>query len=72
MLGRLDRSGKQLMRRATRLMISAALALVASAGVASAKDSVTIGMVLEPPTLDPTTAPAAAMARSPTTTSSRG
>ena len=48
------------MRRAFRLMISAAFALVASAGLASAKDSVTIGMVLEPPGLDPTTGAAAA------------
>ncbi len=49
------------MRRATRLLISAALALVASGGLAFAKDSVTIGIVLEPPGLDPTTAPAAAI-----------
>ena len=49
------------MRRASRLFISAGFALVASAGLAFAKDSVTIGMVLEPPGLDPTTAPAAAI-----------
>src|SRR5271157_482670 len=48
------------MRRAS-LLISASLALVLSAGFAFAKDSVTIGMVLEPPGLDPTTAPAAAI-----------
>ncbi|HZZ62169.1 MAG TPA: ABC transporter substrate-binding protein [Roseiarcus sp.] len=49
------------MRRAFRLLISAGIILFASAGLASAKDSVTIGMVLEPPGLDPTTAPAAAI-----------
>jgi peptide/nickel transport system substrate-binding protein len=49
------------MRRANRLLISAAVALVASATLADAKDSVTIGMALEPPGLDPTTAPAAAI-----------
>jgi peptide/nickel transport system substrate-binding protein len=48
------------MRRAS-LLISASLALVLSAGFAFGKDSVTIGMVLEPPGLDPTTAPAAAI-----------
>ena len=47
------------MRRVPRLLLSLAFALVASA--ASAKDSVTIGMTLEPPGLDPTTAPAAAI-----------
>ena len=49
------------MRRAYRLILTLGLALLASAGVASAKDSVTIGMVLEPPGLDPTSAPAAAI-----------
>ena len=49
------------MRRVPRLLVSAAFALVVSAGLALAKDSVTIGMVLEPPGLDPTTAPAAAI-----------
>jgi peptide/nickel transport system substrate-binding protein len=49
------------MRRAFRVLISAGLALVASAGFARAKDSVTIGMVLEPPGLDPTTGAAAAI-----------
>ena len=43
------------------LFVSASLALMASAGLAFAKDSVTIGMVLEPPGLDPTSAPAAAI-----------
>ncbi len=49
------------MRRVTRLLISLAFAFGASAGLAFAKDSVTIGMVLEPPGLDPTSAPAAAI-----------
>src|SRR5271165_2917045 len=49
------------MRRAS-LFVSAGFAIVAFAGVAYAKDSVTVGMVLEPaPGLDPTTAPAAAI-----------
>ena len=50
------------MRRASQLLISAAFALVASVGLASAKDSVTIGMVLEPPGLDPTAGAASAIA----------
>jgi peptide/nickel transport system substrate-binding protein len=49
------------MRRTFHLILSVGLALVASAGLAAAKDTVTIGMVLEPPGLDPTTAPAAAI-----------
>jgi peptide/nickel transport system substrate-binding protein len=49
------------MRRARRLLIFAGLALIASAGLAFAKDSVRIGMVLEPPGLDPTTGAAAAI-----------
>ena len=49
------------MRRASRLFLSAAFALAASVSLALAKDSITIGMVLEPPGLDPTTAPAAAI-----------
>jgi peptide/nickel transport system substrate-binding protein len=49
------------MRRVTRLLISAAFALAASVSLAAPKDSVTIGIVLEPPGLDPTTAPAAAI-----------
>src|SRR5271166_5859531 len=48
------------MRRAS-LLVSASLALILSTGFAFAKDSVTIGMVLEPPGLDPTSAPAAAI-----------
>jgi peptide/nickel transport system substrate-binding protein len=49
------------MRRAHRLFLTLGLALMASTGLALAKDSVTIGMVLEPPGLDPTSAPAAAI-----------
>jgi peptide/nickel transport system substrate-binding protein len=49
------------MRRATHILITAGFALAASAGVALAKDSVSIGMTLEPPGLDPTTAPASAI-----------
>ncbi len=49
------------MRRATCLLVSAAILLAVSAGLAAAKDSITIGMVLEPPGLDPTSAPAAAI-----------
>jgi peptide/nickel transport system substrate-binding protein len=48
------------MRRAS-LLISASLALILSSGFALAKDSITIGTVLEPPGLDPTSAPAAAI-----------
>src|SRR5215831_8781676 len=49
------------MRRLSRLVFLLGLALMASTGLALAKDSVTIGMVLEPPGLDPTAAPAAAI-----------
>ena len=49
------------MRRAYRLLLTLGLAFIASVSVALAKDSVTIGMVLEPPGLDPTSAPAAAI-----------
>src|SRR3984957_10191875 len=49
------------MRRAYRLILTLGLALTASVSGAFAKDSVTIGMVLEPPGLDPTSAPAAAI-----------
>ena len=48
------------MRRAS-VLSAAAFALVVSLFPALAKDSVTIGIVLEPPGLDPTTAPAAAI-----------
>ena len=49
------------MRRTHRLLFTLGLAFMAQAGIALAKDSVTIGMVLEPPGLDPTSAPAAAI-----------
>ena len=49
------------MRRVYRLLFTLGLAFMASTGLAFAKDSVTIGMVLEPPGLDPTSAPAAAI-----------
>jgi peptide/nickel transport system substrate-binding protein len=49
------------MRRAHRLLLTLGLAFMASTSLAFAKDSVTIGMVLEPPGLDPTSAPAAAI-----------
>ena len=50
------------MRRANRLFLSLGLALLVSTSLASAKDSVTIGMVLEPPGLDPTAGAASAIA----------
>ena len=49
------------MRRSYRLLLSVGVGLLACTGLAWAKDTVTIGMVLEPPGLDPTTAPAAAI-----------
>ena len=49
------------MRRAHRLLLTLGLAFMASTSLAFAKDSVTVGMVLEPPGLDPTSAPAAAI-----------
>ena len=49
------------MRRVNRLLISLAFSLGASTGLAFAKDSVTIGMVLEPTGLDPTAGAAAAI-----------
>jgi peptide/nickel transport system substrate-binding protein len=49
------------MRRAYRLFLMLGLAFISAPGVGLAKDSVTIGMVLEPPGLDPTSAPAAAI-----------
>ena len=48
------------MRRVSPLL-SASLAFILSAGFAFAKDSVTIGMVLEPPGLDPTAGAASAI-----------
>src|SRR5260370_18224309 len=49
------------MRRLNRLLFSLALAVGAARRVGFGKDSVTIGMVLEPPGLDPTTGAAAAI-----------
>ena len=49
------------MRRVSRFAFILGVALCAAPGFAFAKDSVTIGMVLEPPGLDPTSAPAAAI-----------
>ena len=49
------------MRRVKPLLLTLGLALLASTSLAFAKDSVTIGTVLEPPGLDPTSAPAAAI-----------
>jgi peptide/nickel transport system substrate-binding protein len=49
------------MRQSLRLVLAAAAALLASSAFAAPKDSVTIGMVLEPPGLDPTTGAAAAI-----------
>src|SRR5260370_33542274 len=49
------------MRRVNRLLFSLALAIGASTSLAFAKDGVTIGMVLEPPGLDPTSGAAAAI-----------
>jgi peptide/nickel transport system substrate-binding protein len=50
------------MRRVNSLLFSFALAIAASSGLAFAKDSVTVGMVLEPPGLDPTAGAASAIA----------
>ena len=49
------------MRHRLLSLVVVAAALAASAPPAAAKDSVTIGMALEPPTLDPTTGAAAAI-----------
>jgi peptide/nickel transport system substrate-binding protein len=49
------------MRRWFRRTLALALALSAATGVALARDSVVIGMALEPPGLDPTTGAAAAI-----------
>ena len=57
------------MRRAYRLFLTLGLAFMAQAALA--KDSVTIGMVLEPPGLDPTARRRRRSAKSRTTTSSR-
>ncbi len=49
------------MRKSLRLIIAAGAALFASSALAAPKDSVTIGMILEPPGLDPTSGAAAAI-----------
>jgi peptide/nickel transport system substrate-binding protein len=49
------------MRKSFRLIIAAGAALLSFSALAAPKDSVTIGMVLEPPGLDPTTGAAAAI-----------
>ena len=49
------------MRKSLPLLLAFAAALAASTASAAEKDSVTIGMTLEPPTLDPTTGAAAAI-----------
>jgi peptide/nickel transport system substrate-binding protein len=49
------------MRKSIRLAIAAGAALFAASAFAAPKDSVTIGMILEPPGLDPTTGAAAAI-----------
>jgi len=49
------------MRKAFSLLFALAAALTASTAFAADKDGVTIGMALEPPTLDPTTGAAAAI-----------
>jgi peptide/nickel transport system substrate-binding protein len=49
------------MRRMVRLTFALGAALAASGAFAASKDSVTIGMTLEPPGLDPTTGAAAAI-----------
>jgi peptide/nickel transport system substrate-binding protein len=48
-------------RKPLSLLFAFAAALAASTAVAADRDSVTIGMALEPPTLDPTTGAAAAI-----------
>jgi len=49
------------MRNSLRLVVAAGAAFFAASAFAAPKDSVTIGMVLEPPGLDPTTGAAAAI-----------
>jgi peptide/nickel transport system substrate-binding protein len=49
------------MRPILRLIVAASASLAAIAAVAAPKDTVTVGMVLEPPGLDPTTGAAAAI-----------
>jgi peptide/nickel transport system substrate-binding protein len=49
------------MHSSLRVIIAAAASVLASVALAAPRDSVTIGMVLEPPGLDPTTGAAAAI-----------
>jgi peptide/nickel transport system substrate-binding protein len=49
------------MRHSFRLIVAASAALLSFSALAAPKDSVTIGMVLEPPGLDPTAGAAAAI-----------
>ena len=49
------------MRNLVRVIVAASVSFAAFAAVAAPKDTVTIGMVLEPPGLDPTTGAAAAI-----------
>src|SRR3984957_10217545 len=49
------------MSKSLRVLVAASAALIASTAFAAPKDSVTIGMALEPPGLDPTTGAAAAI-----------
>jgi len=49
------------MRKSIRLVVAISAALFAASAFAAPKDSVTIGMILEPPGLDPTTGAAAAI-----------
>src|SRR5258708_39698270 len=49
------------MHRSLRVIVAASAAVLAWSALAAPKDSVTIGMVLEPPGLDPTTGAAAAI-----------
>ena len=49
------------MRHTLRVVIAASAAVLAWGALAAPKDSVTIGIILEPPGLDPTTGAAAAI-----------
>jgi peptide/nickel transport system substrate-binding protein len=49
------------MRHSLRVIVAASVAVLAWGALAAPKDTVTIGMVLEPPGLDPTTGAAAAI-----------
>ena len=49
------------MRHTLRVVIAAGAAVLAWGALAAPKDSVTLGVILEPPGLDPTTGAAAAI-----------